>query len=208
MKILIKTSEGFTLLEIMIALMVFAILSSITASAMYHAFDTRARVNRQANQLNVIQLALTLIARDTEQIVERSVNGENMRVFPPFVGEGNYVEFTRGGLVNPNGVIARSTLIRIAYVCKGKKLIRRTWDRLDSPSRSSYQDRIIFENLDACKFAYLAKNQQVLPEWREYAIQQNQKKETLPTAIQFSLTVNGWGNMSLLFPIPEALYAA
>lgn len=200
--------EGYTLLEILIALAVFAILSSMTASAMYHAFDTRARVDVQANQLNTIQLALTLIMRDTEQMVERGVSGEDMRLFPPFVGQANYLEFTRGGLINPAGINAHSTLKRVAYMCRGKKLIRRTWESLDSPNRSNHQDRIIFENLDECKFAYLANNQQILPEWREYAIQQNQKKETLPIAIQCSLTIHNWGNMNFLFPIPEALYAA
>lgn len=199
--------QGYTLLEVMIALVVFAILSSITASAMYHAFDTRARVNVQANQLNVIQLTLTLITRDTAQIIERAVRGSEMRVFPSFVGQQNYVEFTRGGLVNPNAIEARSTLQRIAYMCMGKKLIRRSWATLDTPSRSQHQDRILFDNLDECRFAYLGNNRQILHEWREYALQQNQKKETLPLAIQFTFTVHGWGNMSLLFAIPEALYA-
>lgn len=202
-----KKCSGFTLLEIMIALAVFAILSSITASAMYHAFDTRARVDVQANQLNAIQLALTIIARDTEQVVERTVHSEDMRLFPPFVGQSSYLEFTRGGLVNPNGIERRSTLQRIAYKCMNKKLIRRSWQSLDSPSHNHYQDKTLLDNLDECRFAYLANNRQTLPEWREYAVQQNQKKETLPTAIQFTLTLHNWGNISLLFAIPEALYA-
>ena len=162
-----KMHPGYTLLEILIALAVFAILSTITASAMYNAFDTRSRVNIQANQLNVIQLALTIIEKDTEQIVERAANGNDMRVYPPFVGHKTYLEFTRGGLVNPNNIEARSTLKRIAYVCNGKKLIRRSWERLDSPNRSTHQDRILVDNLDECRFAYLANNREILPEWRE-----------------------------------------
>ena len=202
-----KIHEGYTLIEIMIALMVFAILSTITARAMYHAFDTRARVNVQANELNTVQLALMLITRDTEQVVERAVRGSDLRTYPPFVGRSTYIEFTRGGLVNPNGLEPRSTLQRIAYVCSGKKLIRRSWDSLDTPTRSQHQDKILLDNLDECKFAFLANNRQVLPEWRAYALQQNQKNETLPIAIQFTLTLHDWGNMSLLFAIPEALYA-
>ena len=202
-----KTNLGYTLLEIMIALAVFAILSTITASAMYHAFDTRARVNVQANQLNAIQLALILMERDTEQIFERAVRGDEMHLFPPFVGQSKYVEFTRGGLVNPNGIEARSTLKRIAYLCSGQKLIRRSWESLDSPERNHSQDKMILDHLNECSFAFLSNNHQVLPEWREYAIRQDQKKETLPLAIQFTLSLQGWGNMSLLFTIPEALYA-
>ena len=202
-----KVLLGYTLIEIMVALAVFAILSTITASAMYHAFNTRARVDVQANQLNTLQLALTLLSRDTEQVIERAVHGDEMRVFPPFVGQPGYLEFTRGGLVNPNGIETRSTLKRVAYLCKNKKLIRRSWESLDTPHRDKYQDKIILKKLDTCKFAYLASNHQILPEWREYAMQQNQKKETLPLAIQLTLTIHSWGNMSLLFALPEALYA-
>ena len=73
--------HGFTLIEVMVALAVFAILSAMTSQALYHAFDTRARVNEQANQLNAIQLAMTLIRRDTQQIIERSIYGNDMHIF-------------------------------------------------------------------------------------------------------------------------------
>lgn len=201
-------NTGYTLLEVMIALAVFAILAAITGSAMYHAFDTRERVSVQANQLNMLQVALTLIQRDTEQAVERGIHGNEMRVFPPFVGQSTYVEFTRGGAVNPHADALQSTLKRVAYVCKDKRLLRRTWESLDSTDRKNYQDKILLDNLDQCVFAYLAINHQILPEWREYAVQQNQKKETLPSAIQFKITIHAWGKMSLLFILPEALYGA
>ena len=179
-----KINWGYTLIEILVALAVFAILSSITASAMYHAFDTRARVNVQANQLNEVQLALALMTRDIEQAIDRPIHGDEMRVFPAFVGEPHYLEFSRAGIVNPMGIDARSTMARIAYRCMNKKLIRRSWGSLDTPSRNHYQDRIVLDHLDECKFSYLTHSRQRLSEWRDDAIQQNQKKEALPIAIQ------------------------
>ena len=202
------TIRGYTLIEIMIALAVFAILATITAATMLHAFDTRARVNAQSEQLNTLQVALTLIARDIEQIVDRPVIGNEMHLFPPFVGESNYIEFTRGGAVNPNGVERRSALKRIALICKGTTLIRRSWDHLDAPTRQTFQDKRLLDKLEACSFAYLSNSRQVLHEWRNYAVQQNPQQENLPIAVQFNLTIQQWGKMNLLFPIPQALYAA
>ncbi len=202
-----KRSDGYTLIEVMIALLIFAILSAITGSAMYRAFDTRERVSTQANQLNNLQLALTFLQRDTEQVIERAIHGDEMRLFPPFVGQPNYVEFTRTGAVNPGGEALKSMLKRVAYSCRDNKLIRRTWESLDAPLRTSYEDKVLLDNLETCSFAYLAANHQVLPEWREYAIQQNQKKETLPSAIQLKISVSAWGDTSMLFIIPEAVYA-
>lgn len=202
-----STSKAYTLIEIMIALAVFAVLATITSTAMYHAFNTRARVNVQADKLNALQLALALIARDTSQVVERGVRGNEMHVFPAFVGKESYLEFTRSGFVNPDNTEQRSTLKRVAYSCKGGSLSRRSWETLDSPLRDVSHDKLLLTNLDECSFAYLTRSRQVLAEWHENAVQQNQKKESLPMAIQFTLTVHDWGNMSLLFMIPEALYA-
>ncbi len=98
---MIKVKQGYTLLEVLVALAVFAILSTITASAMYNAFTTRSHVNLQTDQLNSLQIAITLITRDTEQLVERSVLDHDMHSVAPFIGEPSYLEFTRGGDVNP-----------------------------------------------------------------------------------------------------------
>ncbi|MCX7117545.1 MAG: GspJ family T2SS minor pseudopilin variant LspJ [Legionellales bacterium] len=200
--------QGYTLIEIMIALAVFALISAITASAMFHAFDTRGRVNEQANQLNALQLGLSMLSHDIEQMIERPIHGDEMHVFPPFIGQSHYVEFSSGGSVNPNGILIKSTLKRVGYLCQNKQLIRRRWDTLDTPHRNLYHDKVLFDHLLVCQFSYLASNHQTLQEWHEYAVQQNQKKETLPQAVQISLTPTHWGNMNLLFAIPEALYAS
>lgn len=200
-----KKNHGYTLLEIMVALAVFSILATITAATMLHAFDTRARVSLQADKLNTIQVTLTLIAKDIQQIIERPVIGTEMHLFPPFIGTANYIEFTRNGVVNPNGMAQRSTLRRVAFLCKDKTLIRRVWPRLDAPNRESYQDKPLLDNLELCTFAYLSNSQDVSKEWRNDAGQQ-QKNEILPMAVQVNITIHKWGNMSLLFPIPEVLY--
>ena len=202
-----KKQSAFTLFEILIALVIFSILATITSSAMYHAFNTRAIVTKQADKLSEIQLAMALIRRDTQQIVERSVRSNTSQHLPVFTGRPQYVEFTRGGKVNPGGQLLSNTLMRIAFICREGQLIRRSWEALDTPHRNTYQDRVLLSHLTQCQFAYLAHNNQVLSTWRENALKQNQRKESLPTAIQFTLNVKDWGDMSLLFIVPEALYA-
>ncbi|KTC78261.1 GspJ family T2SS minor pseudopilin variant LspJ [Legionella brunensis] len=199
--------KGFTLIEILIALAVFAILATVTSSAMYYAFNTKERVNQQADRLNVIQLAIILIERDTTQTIARTIRGNEMHLFSAFIGQPQYLELTRLGIENPNSQEKRSNLQRVAYVCHDNQLLRRSWPVLDPTNRDNYEDRILLDNLLDCKFAYLDHNLQVLSEWRENALQQNQKSQPLPKALQFNLTLKDWGKMSLLFIIPEALYA-
>jgi general secretion pathway protein J len=199
--------KGYTLIEILIALAVFAILATLTSSSMYYAFNTRARVTEQADRLNALQLALILIERDTEQIVLREIRGKDMHIFPAFIGQPQYVEFTRTGFANPNSNEKRSILKRVAYLCQKDSLVRRTWISLDAVNRVDYQDKVLFTKLTHCNFSYLNQNLQNLAEWRSQAVQPNQSAEPLPKAIQMNLTLSQTGNINYLLVIPEALYA-
>lgn len=199
--------NGYTLIEIMIALVIFAILAVITSTAMYQAFNTRARLNIQADMLSKMQLALTLMSRDFEQVAQRPIRANDLQALPAFIGQKGYVEFTRGGIVNPQALEQRSTLKRIAYLCENNHLIRRSWESLDTPNRNNFEDIELINSIKECSFAFLTKNKQVLDEWQANALQHDQKNDFFPIAIRIHLTIEGWGDMSTLFIIPEALYA-
>ncbi|AWN74491.1 GspJ family T2SS minor pseudopilin variant LspJ [Legionella anisa] len=203
-----KKLKGFTLIEILIALTIFAILATITSSVLYNAFTTRARVNEQSERLNELQLAISLIQQDTRQTVERPIRSNEMQLLPAFIGQKNYVEFTRDGNINPGSIEKRSTLKRVAYVCQQGALIRRTWSSLDIINQKSYEDKLLLSRLSNCHFGYLNQNLQILPEWREQAVTLNQRKEPFPKAIQFNMTLQDQGEMNLLFILPGALYAS
>lgn len=202
-----NNKKGFTLIELLIALSIFAIIATITSSTMYYAFTTRDRVAKHAQQLVTLQLAISLLERDTSQIVERPIRSTDMQEFAAFTGQPKYMELTRSGMANPQSLEKRSTLKRVAYVCKGAQLLRRSWGSLDAVNRDKYDDRVLINNLAKCQFNYLNQNLQVLPEWHGSAPSQNQKSETLPKAVQVILTLNNWGNGNFLFPLPKAIYA-
>lgn len=202
-----KTAKGFTLIEVLIALSIFAILATLTSSSLYYAFNNRARVNAQAEQLNNLQLAISIMQQDTLQAVDRSIRGNEMHTFPAFIGQANYFELTRGGIVNPDSLEQRSTLKRIALVCEDSKLIHRTWESLDTLDRNVHSDKVLLSNLSACNFKYLNQSLQMLNEWRAQALAQDQTSEPLPKAIQVNVILKEWGEMNMLFIIPGALYA-
>lgn len=198
--------KGFTLIEILIALAVFAILATITSSTLYYAFNTRIRVNEQSKHLDSLQLAVSLLQQDITQIIDRPIRSNEMRLVSAFIGRSNYVEFTRDGDTNPQSMEKRSTLKRIAYLCQNHTLKRRTWENLDSP-HNKHWDKNLLEQLTDCHFEYLNQTLQPFPEWHQNALTQNQNKEPLPKAIQVNLSLEAQGTINLLFTLPEALYA-
>jgi general secretion pathway protein J len=200
--------RGYTLIEVMIALVVFAIIATLSSSVMYHVFDIRERVAIQANQLGELQLTMTLLEHDMVQYIPRTVRANDMHVFSSFVGTYQYMEFTRGGLVNPNAAAKRSGLKRVAYVCSQNQLIRRSWEALDTPERHDYEDRVLLSHLESCSFSYISMYQQIMPEWRAYNVEQKQKIQAIPSGVQLIVDPFGWGKMTFLFVIPEGLYGS
>ena len=201
-------NKGYTLIEVMIALSVFAVIAALSSGVMYHVFDIRGRVAMQANQLGELQFALTLIEHDTIQFIPRTVRTKDAHVFSSFTGTHQYMEFTRGGQVNPKGLALRSTLKRVAFLCNHKQLIRRSWNVLDTLNRKDYEDKVLLSNLETCSFFYVSRNHQMMPEWRAYKIEQNQRMEFVPSAIQITINPAGWGKMTFLFVLAEGLYGA
>lgn len=196
-------NKGFTLIEIIIAVAVFAVIASISSSVLLNALKTKQRSYRQIETINQLQLAISLLGKDSRQIITRPVRGNQMHLFPSFIGEKDYVEFTRGGDINPKAAEQRSTLVRIAYLCKDDNLIRRIWPVLDAPDRDVYQDTILLEKLKDCKFAYVGMHQNVMPNWYQYTTRQNNKTITtpLPEAIQLSLDLQSLGKIKQNFKI-------
>lgn len=198
--------KGYTLMEILIALSVFSLLAIMTSASMYHAFDTRDRVNKQTDKLNQIQMSITLLQQDTLETIERYVRRQDMQLSPSFIGDKTYVEFTRGGVINPKSVNKKSTLQRIAYECKNGQLIRYTWEHLDTLKKKPTQKKILLNNLSKCELAYISTNNQVLSEWRASLKKSTETPSTLPKALRLTIALPEWGDAVFLFIIPPGSY--
>ena len=199
----LKKHAGYTLIEVIIALAIFAILATISVGLLGRAFDTSARIKAQIEPLTDLQLAVTRMNRDIVQIVERGSSS--------FIGQTNYTEFTRGGIVNPDEEEAKSTLKRVALLCENnEKLVRKTWARVDPLSPDDFQEQVLINNLESCEFSYLAKGNTWVSDWPMTTTQsqaqsqaQSQKKPPpFPRAIKLKLNLKNFGDIPLLFVIP------
>ena len=201
-----KSIRAFTLIEILVALALFALLASITASAMYQAFNVRARLSTQSDHLNTLQLALSRIQQDVGQITARDSYANDFQLIPAFIGRSNYIEFTRGGMSNPQGFEQRSTLQRVALLCQNNQLIRRTWPVIDMPDHERYHDTPLLLALKDCHFGFLHTSLQLFQDWDATNNMANKSVSILPKAIQLNLKLADGSEGSLLFLIPEAVY--
>ena len=140
---------GFTLLELLIAIVIFTILTTITYSGLKAILDTEQQTTAELELLSKLQLSFNLIQRDLEQAVLRPVRDEFGDSQPP-LRSGDYtglaLEFTHGGYPNPIG-LPRSDLQRVAYQLEDQVFYRITWPFLDRAQETEARRTALFEKV-------------------------------------------------------------
>lgn len=194
-----RNNKGFTLLEILIALLVFSIVSMIMVSALHNVFNSQSVTEKHAAALSKLQVALLLMSHDFEQTINRPITNAKNILEGPFIGTSDTVTFTHAGFANPLGNIARSTLQRTAYSLTNKgQLIRTIWPVLDQTQKTLPSNRVILDSVTALRFDYLDKQGKFQNNWPPA----DQKQGIFPRAVQVTITLNNWGTISQLYLIP------
>lgn len=194
-----RHSRGFTLLEILIALFIFSIVSMIMVSALHTVFTSQSNTARHADALSKLQIVYLLMSRDFEQTMNRPITNAKNIVDPSFVGTTDTVTFTHGGLSNPMNMMQRSTLQRTQYSLNNERLMRSIWPVLDQTQKTLPSNRIILKSVTALRFDYLDAKGQFQNNWPPA----DQKEAIFPRAVRVTLTLKNWGTFSQLYLIPQ-----
>lgn len=122
---------GFTLVEMLVALGVFAVIGLLSAQLVTQMVDVNERTRARADRLVEVQRAVELIRRDIQQLAHRHVRDELGDPVPVLdINQVGIMRFTRRGWSNPLER-RRSELQRVAYVLEGDLLYRVFWPVLD-----------------------------------------------------------------------------
>jgi general secretion pathway protein J len=176
--------QGFTLLEILVALSIFVILAVVAVAGLRSIVSAEETTHTHAEKLADLQQAFMLLQRDTEQMVMRIIKDPYSQHDSVFATDKTSMKFTHAGWVNPGAVLQRGSLQLVAYVCKDKKLIRQTWPVLDPTPNTPSVERVLLKDVSACDFQYQADPT------NSYG---------LPRLIEIHLTLKNMGELSWEF---------
>lgn len=190
-----RDNKGFTLIEVMIALMIFAVISVLAAAGLKTLLRTHEAIRAESNQLEELQIASVMIERNLSQSIDRSILDEQNSTQFSFLGAPTYLEFTHGGLINPDGALLRSTLQRTAYLLKQGNLVQRNWPVLDRTAKTVPTDRILIKNLTNLQFQYMDAKNKYFDTWP-------QQTQAFPRAVVMTIALRNWGTMKRVFIIP------
>lgn len=194
-------TEGFTLLEILIALFIFTLLSLMLVNALRSVIDSLTETENKALRLRNLQMAMLVISRDIEQTVNRPIVNNAGKQDPAFIGKAHSFTFTHTGMANSVNIKARSTLERTAYQWSDQQLSKLTWAVLDQPPKSQPDLQTLLSDVSEAHFEYLDRNGRFYNEWPL----SGQGGDPLPRGIRIYLTLTQWGSMTALYLIPTQI---
>ncbi len=151
-----KNESGFTLVEMLVALAIFSLLTAGATTAMVAALKTKTQVDEVVAEITAMETARALMRADMDNIIIRPGRDQygNREQYVISGGVDNLLTFTRGGRENPGGLEKRGGVQRVAYVFEDEKLIRRSFV-VDNPAPlSPLRDRVLLENIENIEVSF------------------------------------------------------
>jgi len=202
-------SRGFTLLELLIAVAVFAVMSVMAYGGLNNVILNSSHAKAALERLHAVQHAMFVITRDLTQITPRNIRDEfgNTQLYlnanlSANLTVNSLLEFTRSGRRNP-AELKRSNLLRVAYKHEDKILTRLFWPQLDRVQGMDPYETVLLDGVTLIELRYLDQSNQWQKQWPPGTATQQTGSTSVsrPVAIEFKIELEDWGEIIRIFRV-------
>jgi general secretion pathway protein J len=194
-------TRGFTLLELLIAISVFAIMAVMAYGGLSNVISNSEQSEKAMQRLQRVQLAVLKISRDINQLSKRNIRdeyGNSTNYIMTGRNQDTIIEFSRGGRPNPAELL-RSHLQRVAYKLEDNTLKRLDWKQLDRAQNSEPHVVTLLDDVESVELRYLDSNNNWNQEWPPLNTPGNSGLQLV--AIEFKLVLKDWGELVRLYRV-------
>jgi len=193
---------GFTLIEVIIAIAIFAIVATLSYTGLQSVINSKSKTEASLDRLKQLQLSILTMSTDMQQLADRNGKdalGGKLRKLTTH-NDDTIVSFTRGGWRNP-AHRARSTLQRVAYYIEENSLYRRYWYHVDRADEEQYVDRELINNIDELSLRFLSAKNEWSEDWPTDQALADGINTSLPRAVEINLKMSDWGLVTRLVKV-------
>ena len=190
--------NGFTLLEMLVALSLFSVVSVMAYGGLQSVISTKESTQKSADRISELQLVMMRISNDLRQAIPRKIRdqyGDYSHAMESSNNGDETVSWTRAGYRNP-AHLKRSNVQRVAYKLQQQKLIRITWPVIDRAPDTEEMETEVLEDIDSIEWRFLNNNDEWLSDWPEVGA--NVQLYALPKAVEFTFELKDLGKVKRL----------
>jgi general secretion pathway protein J len=191
--------QGFTLIEMVIAVAIFAVMMVIAFPGLTHIAKVGEQVGQSNRRLSELQFALTYLNRDWTQVSSRKILDQYGDEQPHIVIEDNSISFTHSGWSNLLQQ-KRSELQRVQYLVKENQLIRQYWTSLDQATAEEPISTVLIDGVESFIVHFIDGSEQAIERWPQ-GVQRVDK----PIALRVEIDVKQFGQVHRIMEIPEGV---
>ena len=163
-----RRRNGFTLIEVLVAMAVFGVLSVVAYMALGQTLANAEMLGERMERLEAIQRTIRYLDSDLMQAAPRPVRGLLGDGYEPAIrssfGSEYALEVTHGGWTNPAG-LPRGTLQRSAYRIEDGELLRFHWRVLDRTITNEPIRTALLDGVESIEFRYLTAEGEPSEQW-------------------------------------------
>lgn len=199
-------ARGFTLLELIVVIAIFGVMSAMAYGGLSSVLKTRAHVEQSLERTAQYQKAFMRLRNDFQNARYRPVRDPFGTTQPPFIGDTtSHVTFTHGGWRNPLSQPRASLERVIYYLDKNKKaLIRGSYRVLDQSQDSKPVEVTLLEKVTDLSWRYLDSKREWQTVWPPASITGSSTGSTsvpaqAPMAVEMTMQTDDMGEIRFLF---------
>jgi len=182
--------RGFTLVEMLIALSIFATIAAMGVSLLRSSVDTQDAVQARLKAMGGINRLRAVMANDLAQALPRPTRGPSGEAVPAFLGSSTGFAFVHAGAVNVDGG-PRPGIERVGYALMAGEWRRATQPMLDGTPLGA-GDRLVGD-VAGVAVRYRGADGSWSTTWS------SDPGDRLPGAVEIRLTRVGRAPLTMLF---------
>lgn len=198
-------ARGFTLVELLVAIFIFAIVAAIAMGGYNQLARQSDIVNEGATRTREIQSAMQRMNIDFTTLEPRPVREPLGDSQLPAIrsnarGGETLAEFTHSGWSNPAG-LPRSTLQRVSYRLENNRLLREYWIALDRTMSSEPESAVLLDRVKRAELRFMDSNRNWHDQWPPLGYSGPDAMRLRPIAVEITLELEDWGELKRLVEV-------